>query len=93
MLYLNIITWEPPQREAVIKRFATEGVKLPAGYKSLGMWGDICGGRVFQLVDAGDARDPKAAFLTSHAWTDVCKLDSVAVMNIEEMMKVISSKK
>lgn len=92
MLYMNIITWEPPQREAVIKRFATQGAKLPAGYKMLGMWGDVCGGRVFELVDASEASDPKAAALTNHMWTDLCKIESIRVMNIEELIKIVSGK-
>jgi hypothetical protein len=92
MLYLTITTWEPPQREAVIKRFATQGVKLPAGYKSLGMWGDVCGGRIFQLVDSGNTRDVKAAFITNHMWTDLCKIESISVMNIEEIMKILPTK-
>lgn len=39
MQYLNIITWEPPQRDAVIKRFATMGVGLPAEFKMLPEYG------------------------------------------------------
>jgi hypothetical protein len=93
MLYLNIITWEPPQREAVMKRFASQGAKLPAGMKMLGLWADICGGRVFELVDTGDVRDPKVSVQANHEWTDLCKIESVGVMNAEEMMKVVSGKK
>ena len=92
MLYMNIITWEPPQRDAVLKRFATLGVKLPAGWKMMGMWGEVTGGRVFELVDTSDTRDPKLSVQINHEWSDLCKIESVGVMNPEEMLKVVMGK-
>jgi hypothetical protein len=92
MLYMNIVTWEPPQRDAVVKRFTTMGLGLPAKFKLLGIWGDICGGRIFQLVDTGDVRDLKVAFQTNYAWNDLCKIESVTVMAPEEMVKNIPRK-
>jgi hypothetical protein len=68
------------------------GVGLPAEFKMLGIWGDICGGRMFQLVDTGDVRDPKVAFQTNYAWNDLCKIESIAVMNPVEMVKIIPGK-
>jgi hypothetical protein len=93
MLIMTIVTWEPPQRDAVLKRFATQGAKLPAGAKTLGMWGDVHGGRLFQLVEWADVPDPKISVQISHLWTDLCKVEVVPVMNAEELMKVISGKK
>jgi len=91
MLYMTTITWEPPQRDAVLKRFATQGAKPPAGVKILGMWGDIHGGKVYELSDWGNVNDPKLVVQAAHAWSDLCKIESVTVMNAEEIMKVISS--
>jgi hypothetical protein len=93
MLYMTTVTWEPPQRDAVLKRFATQGAKPSPGVKILGMWGDLNGGRVYELSDWGDVNDPKIYIQASYAWNDLCKIEPVAVMNAEEMMKVISSKK
>ena len=93
MQYMAIITWEPPQRDAVLKRFAAEGVKTPSGVKILGSWGDIHGGRVFILEDWGDVNDPKISVQFSNEWTDLCKVEAVPVTKPEEIMKFISSKK
>jgi hypothetical protein len=93
MLYMTIITWEPPQRDAVLKRLATQGFKPHAGVKVLGTWGDIHGGRVFMLEDWGDVNDPKISVQESHLWNDLCKIQPVPVMSAEEIMKVISGKK
>jgi hypothetical protein len=57
-----------------------------------GIWGDICGGRIFQLVDLGDVRDPKVSFQANYAWNDLCKIESIAVMNPVEMVKIIPGK-
>lgn len=92
MLYMTTVTWEPPQRDDVLKRLATQGAKHSPGVKILGMWADIHGGRVYELSDWGDVNDPKIEIQAAHVWNDLCKIEPVQVMNAEEFMKVISSK-
>jgi hypothetical protein len=89
MLYMTILTWEPPQRDAVIKRFATLGVKEPAGVKVLGMWVDINGGRAFELEEWPATADPKLSVQASFAWNDLCKIEPVPVIEAQEMMKLL----
>ena len=89
MLYMTIITWEPPQRDAVAKRFATLGPKHPAGVKVLGHWVDVNGGRAFELTDWPPAVDPKILVETSFASNDLCKIESVPVMPAGEIMKLL----
>jgi len=89
MLYMTIITWEPAQRDAVIKRVQTMGVKVPKGVKVLGMWADLSGHRVFQLTDWPPVADPKIILEDNLAWTDLVKIESVPVMQVEEMMKLL----
>jgi hypothetical protein len=89
MLYMTILTWEPAQRDAVIKRFATQGPKLPAGVKLLGMWAAFHGSRVFSLEEWPPAHDPKLVIEANFAWTDLCKIEAVPVMEAQEMMKLL----
>jgi hypothetical protein len=93
MLHMAVITWEPPQRDAALKRFAAQGAKPPAGVKILGTWADINCERAFMLVDWGDVFDPKNAAQFIHSWGDLCKIEPVTVMNAEELIKVVLSKK
>jgi len=51
MLFMNIYTWEPGQRDALIKRrLGKKGNALSPGMKKLGEWFDVGGGRGFILL-------------------------------------------
>lgn len=90
MLYMHIITWEPAQRDAVVKRAQTMGVKMPEGVKLIGFWQDLHGHRAFMLVDTPPAAvDAKHILEASWPWGDLCKTECVAVMETEEAMKLI----
>jgi len=89
MLFMNIFTWEPEQRNEVIKR-RMQGPALPEGVKALGEWVEIGGGRVFRLIDIPDA---KLALAGALAWTDIGKLQMIPVMDSEEAVKLAAQGK
>ena len=86
---MTIYTYEPEKREAVIKRRAEKGAMAPPGMKIVGEWSDITGGRVFRLVEVDD---PRVMLGASAAWADLGKIESVPVMETEEVMKLVSGK-
>ncbi len=89
MLFMTIYTYEPEKREAVLKRRVEKGTMAPPGMKIVGEWSDITGGRVFRLVEVDD---PRVMLGASAAWADLGKIESVPVMETEEVMKLVSGK-
>lgn len=90
MLWMHIITWEPAQRDAIIKRAQTTEMKFAEGEKLIGFWNDLHGHRAFMLVDTPPAVvDAKHILEGSWPWSDLCKVEAVAVMEFEEMMKLL----
>lgn len=88
MLFMSIFTFEPEKRDEVIKRRAEKGA-MAAG-KLVGEWSAIGGHRVFRLSEMDD---PKALLQASLAWTDLGKIEIIPIMEVEEVMKLVSSKK
>ena len=84
MLFMCIFTWEPEQRNEVIKR-RMQGQALPEGVKSIGEWVELGGARSFRLIDAPD--DAKLALAAALPWTDIGKLQMIPVMDSEEAVK------
>ena len=89
MLYMTIVTWEPAQRDAVLKRFAAGGAKMPDGVKTLGLWADAHGGRIFQLSDWSVPHDAKRIVESTMPWTDLCKIECLEVVEAAELMKLL----
>lgn len=90
MLHMCIITWDPEKREEVLKRGQEIGFEHE-GAKVLGTWIDIDGGRGFQLIDVPDDIDPKLRLKANFAWNDITRIETVRVMEAEEMVKLLSS--
>ena len=90
MLFMSIYTYEPGNRDAVIKRRAEKGASVPPGVKVVGEWTSLAGLRVFRLTES---EDPKAFLATAMAWTDLGKLETYPVMPTEEVLKLMASKK
>jgi hypothetical protein len=88
MLFMSIITWEPEKRSEVRKAFAEKGAVT--GGKIIGTWSDIGGCRAFRLLD-GD--DPKAMVVASNLWNDIATIEIIPVIESQELMKVLASKK
>jgi len=73
----------------MIKRAQTLGVGPLEGVKVLGEWIDIHGGRAFRLVEVDD---PKSIFLSNLGWSDLCNIEAVPVLPLEEAMGLIPAK-
>ena len=64
MLYMTIFTYEPDNRDEVIKRAVKKGTMVPEGARTLGQWSSTSGGKVFRLVEMDD---PLVAYKGSYA--------------------------
>ena len=89
MLVMTVFMWDPAVRDDVLGRRMEKGAMAPAGMKILGEWVDVSGGRVFRLSEVKDAKTMMSAAL---AWTDLGVVDSVPVLETEEVMKLASGK-
>lgn len=90
MLFMAIATYEPEKRNEIIKRRQErEAIEPPKGAKLIGEWNVIGGGKVFRLIDV---EDPKAGFAAALAWSDLCKIEIIPVIETEEAMKLIPKK-
>jgi hypothetical protein len=90
MLFMTIYTFEPANRDAIIKRRAEKGPMVPAGAKIVGEWSSLVGHRVFRLVEVDD---PRAMLAATYAVSDLGKIEAFPVMPMEEVMKVVTAKK
>jgi hypothetical protein len=87
MLFMVVFTYEPKEREAVIKRRMEKGEMKPPGMKKVGEWSYLGTGRVFELVECDD---PRAMLGASAAWADLGKIEAFPVMETEEVMKLVT---
>ena len=83
MLFMTVFTYEPAQRNEVIRRRAEKGTLAPKAMKVLGEWSYMGAGRVFRLVDVDD---PAAMVEGTAAWTDLGKLDVFPVLEVEKVL-------
>ncbi len=84
MLFMVVFTWEPEKMDEVFKR--REAEEIPEGYKIVGEWLDISGGRVFRLFDVADTKVIPAV---SFPWSALGKPEIVPVIETEEAMKLM----
>ena len=87
MLFMCLLTWEPEKRDLVRKAFAEPGSQTG---KTIGVWSDIGGCRSFRLLE-GD--DPKAMVAASNLYNDIATVEIIPVIETQELMKVVASKK
>lgn len=91
MLFMTIVTWEPEKTNELIKRFAEKGtVTSSKGGKAIGNWTATAGGQAFRLIDTDDS---KAMAMAGMVWNDIAKMEVIPVIETEELMKVLASKK
>ena len=88
MLYMNILTWDPDKRDAIIDRTKKIGMEHE-GIKIISTWTDLNGGRCFQLTE--EAEDPKFSIKANYAWSDLMKIEAVPVMDAGEFLKLLES--
>ena len=90
MLYMNILTWAPDKRDAVVGRVNKIGLQHE-GIKVIGTWVDVNGGRGFQLSE--EPADPKFSLKANLAWNDLLHIETVPVMKAEEFLSLLESMK
>ena len=90
MLFMMVYTYEPQNREAVIKKRTEKGQLVPQGLKIVGEWSAIAGGKVFRLIE-GD--DPRAILAAANPWADLGKIEVHPVMPTEDVIKLLAGKK
>ncbi len=89
MLFMTVYSYEPGNRQAVIKKRAEQGKLEPPGAKILGEWSAVVGGRVFRLVEADDAG---ALLALANPWADLGKIEAYAVMPVDDVIKLLTGK-
>ena len=90
MLYMNILTWAPDKRDAVIERVKKIGMEHE-GIKVIGTWVDVTGGRCFQLSE--EPADPKFGLKANFAWNDLFHIETIPIMKAEEFLQLLESMK
>jgi len=86
MLFMTVYTYEPGQRNEIVKRRLERGTVVSEGVKVIGEWSYIGGGRGFMVLEA---QDPKVIMATTLAWSDLIKFETLPVMETEEVMKLV----
>jgi len=90
MLFMNIYTWEPGQRNELFKRRMERGNALSDGVKLVGEWTDLGGGRGFLLIESND---PRACMASTNVWSDLMKTEPIPVIETAELLKVAKKAK
>jgi hypothetical protein len=86
MLFLSIFTFDAANREAIIKRRVLGGEKVPEGVQVLKEVVDLQRNRVFRI---SEVTDPKAILAANMAWNDLGKIETIPVMETEEMLEAL----
>lgn len=89
MLFMTVFTYEPGNREAVIKLRAEKGGLVPPGVKTIGEWSAVGAGRVFKLIEADSVQALLAAV---HPWANQGKVKTYPVMPVDDVIKLLTGK-
>lgn len=89
MLFMNIYTWEPGQRDELIKRRMEKGISLSEGVKKVSEWFDVSGGRGFMICESND---PKAIMTSVMVWSDLMKEEIVPLVETTVVFPVEKGK-
>ena len=84
MLFMTTYSYEPGDRDAVIKQRATKGALVPPGAKIIGEWSVVSGGLVFRLIEAESAQ---ALLAAAHPWASLGTIETYPVMPVDEVME------
>lgn len=85
MLFMAIFTYDPQDRDRVIKRRLESGASTK-GVEIKGEWYDVAGHRVFRLFEADDATHVAALF---YDWTDLGVAELIPVVETEFALKLL----
>ena len=87
MLFMSIYTYEPENRDEILKRRA-ESLFTPEGAKLVGQWMAASGGRVFTLYESDNAL---LSAQWAYAWNDLGKFETFTVVEVDEFMKAMAA--
>jgi hypothetical protein len=88
MLFMNVYTIEPAQRNEVLKMLLEKGLTIPEGFKVIGEWTSLAANRGFMLFETDD---PKTLLAAKFAWTDLMNFEIVPVIETKEAMNWVKS--
>ena len=83
MLSISVFTFDPEQKEEVIKRRIEEELRIPHRMKIIGEWCAMNEGRVFRLIEAESLKETLAAF---RFWSDLGKIKITPVEKSETLL-------
>ncbi len=86
MLFLSIFTFDAANRDAILKRRAQEGEKVPEGVQILSEVVDLAKNRIFRI---SEVTDPKAILEANMAWSDLGEIETFPVMETEEVLETL----
>ena len=85
MLFMDIITFEPKDKDEVLERF--KDWEYPEGITVIGEWDDLSSCRHILLYDAENSEAYAAAMFP---WLDICRFDSFPVMESSDVAKFMA---
>jgi hypothetical protein len=86
MLFMSIFTFDAANREAIVKRRILGGEKVPEGVQVLKEVVDLQKNRVFRI---SEVTDPKAILAANMAWSDLGEIETIPVMETEEILEAL----
>jgi hypothetical protein len=90
MLFMIIYTWEPGQRDALIKRRTEKkGPSLAEGVQKIHEWLDAGGGRGFMVFETND---PRVIMTSIMGWDDLLKVEVISLLDVTEIFPKEKSK-
>ncbi len=90
MQFMNVITWEPKDRDKVFKMLAEALKAKPRkGRKILSFSVDIYSNRAFELIEVDNPGVPETEFQVYRAYTKFFNIERHGVMELKEAIKLI----
>jgi hypothetical protein len=86
MQFMTIVTYDPDKRDDMIKRRLEKGAMASDKAKLLGEWSYLGGGKTFRVVDV---EDPEAILEVALAYSDLCRIEMIPVIETETGMEVV----
>jgi len=85
MLFLVTYSYDPENRNEVLKRRAEQGAGFTSNTKVIGEWSNVGGGGGLVIAETDD---PLAIAQTARGWSDLVRFTIVPVVDTEQMMKL-----
>ncbi|MDD3043537.1 MAG: hypothetical protein PHV51_04750 [Methanosarcinaceae archaeon] len=83
MIFLDIVSWEPKDTEAVGKCY--EDYEFPEGVKVIDEWIDLMGCRTFVIYEP---EDEEAYIASNLPFMGLCRFETIPVMRADRYMEV-----